>query len=252
MDLLRSTYTDVEEEEFDGEVQSPEEPSWRPEQSQSTDTKRQQIAVCSSLLSGDYSEWNAEGSQRNTVRKKDVYSSLPVTHKRSERYTKGFSGAAGRYVSKRERSHVGTNMDGSRLPEPAAASSGHTLTDVLACPPVQLATYMSMKRKVIVNTRPSAVLAEWGDHTKAAMCAHWHKPNGQLLLSASMDGSVCLWEPFQRRTCLRQWRPHGGCAVRAAAWFYDGVQVLSGGYDNNACLNDAETGTDKCTPFPPP
>ena len=200
--------------------------------------KKERIEISSSLLSGV--ENTAEVRTDLTSSKKRQYSTLPLSHQRKAYSTA--KGSDSRYISKRERNASGSTSQGNPQAIHTAGESTHTLSTIVSRPPPQLAQYMATKGKRSSSIIPSDCLATWADHSKAVIRLRWHKPHGQLLLSCGMDGNVCIWEPFQRSGCVRRWQPHGSTAVRAASWFYDGFQVLSGGYNNKATLSDAETG----------
>ncbi|CAG8459540.1 9340_t:CDS:2 [Acaulospora colombiana] len=64
---------------------------------------------------------------------------------------------------------------------------------------------------------------------------------GQVLASASMDGTVKIWDVFRSKRCVRTIRHDG--AVKDVKWDNYRNGILSGGYDQVVKLTDIETGT---------
>ncbi|XP_019374104.1 PREDICTED: WD repeat-containing protein 25 [Gavialis gangeticus] len=62
-----------------------------------------------------------------------------------------------------------------------------------------------------------------------------------MLLSASMDNTVKIWDAVDTGRCLKTYSCHS-CAVRAAQWSLCGRRILSGGFDFMLHLTDVETG----------
>ncbi|XP_028829625.1 WD repeat-containing protein 25 [Denticeps clupeoides] len=62
-----------------------------------------------------------------------------------------------------------------------------------------------------------------------------------LLLSASMDRTVKIWDAVETGRCLQTFSTHCG-AVRDVCWTPCGKRVLSGSFDNTSILTDVETG----------
>ncbi|XP_010877834.2 WD repeat-containing protein 25 [Esox lucius] len=62
-----------------------------------------------------------------------------------------------------------------------------------------------------------------------------------LLLSASMDKTVMIWDGVESGRCLKVCSSHSG-AVRDACWLPCGRRLLTGSFDNTAMLTDVETG----------
>ncbi|KAL2098689.1 hypothetical protein ACEWY4_005169 [Coilia grayii] len=64
-----------------------------------------------------------------------------------------------------------------------------------------------------------------------------------LLLSASMDRTVKIWDGAESGRCLRTMSAHSA-AVRDACWSPCGRRLLSGSFDTTATLTDVETGSE--------
>ncbi|KAL0969608.1 hypothetical protein UPYG_G00229740 [Umbra pygmaea] len=62
-----------------------------------------------------------------------------------------------------------------------------------------------------------------------------------LLLSASMDKTVKIWDGAESGRCLKVYSTHSG-AVRDACWSPCGRRLLTGSFDSTAMLTDVETG----------
>ncbi|PKU44248.1 wd repeat-containing protein 25 [Limosa lapponica baueri] len=67
------------------------------------------------------------------------------------------------------------------------------------------------------------------------------REQSHMLLSASMDKTVKVWDAVDTGCCLRTYSCHS-CAVRAARWSSCGRRILSGGFDSMLHLTDVETG----------
>ena len=78
------------------------------------------------------------------------------------------------------------------------------------------------------------------EHSKATMDIHWHPFQSQLLLSASLDGTVKLWDANEKGKCIATYDHHGS-GVRAAKWI-ENSKIVSGGYDKCCKYMNIETG----------
>ena len=80
-------------------------------------------------------------------------------------------------------------------------------------------------------------------HIQGVNCIRWNvtESNDDLLLSASMDRTVCVWDTRQGGACMQSLTCHTE-AVKDAKWSHCGSHVLSCGYDKTARLFDVETG----------
>ncbi|XP_006879236.1 PREDICTED: WD repeat-containing protein 25 [Elephantulus edwardii] len=81
-------------------------------------------------------------------------------------------------------------------------------------------------------------------HGGPVNCVQWCPvlAHSHLLLSASMDKTLKVWDAVDLGRCLRTYTLHTE-AVRAARWSPCGQRILSGGFDFTLHLTDLETGT---------
>lgn len=68
---------------------------------------------------------------------------------------------------------------------------------------------------------------------------------GNLLLSASADGTCKLWDARSTK-CLFDWHDHGNAEVANATFNASGALVVSCGADGRAFVYDTLTGTRRC------
>ena len=90
---------------------------------------------------------------------------------------------------------------------------------------------------------PKKQLYTWKGHTKGVSAIRLFPQSGHLLLSASMDSQVKLWEVYGQRRVLRTFQGHTK-AVRDVSFNNDGTRFLSASFDRTVKLWDTETG--KC------
>ncbi|CAM9646862.1 unnamed protein product [Choristocarpus tenellus] len=90
---------------------------------------------------------------------------------------------------------------------------------------------------------PKKCIHRWTGHTKGVQAISFFPGYGHLLLSASMDGTVKMWDVNGGRGQRRTYHGHTA-AVRDIAFSNDGHKFLSAGYDRFVRLWDAESG--KC------
>ena len=91
-------------------------------------------------------------------------------------------------------------------------------------------------------------------HLKPVTAVRFHpQPSMPLLLTASHDGKMCIWDWYNRKKLIGQFQSHGGCtsmtspslppdivSVQDAHWL-DDRHIISGGYDKRVVLTDATT-----------
>ena len=112
-------------------------------------------------------------------------------------------------------------------------------------------TYMHVPRDVDVNLSgeagsqdcfiPKTVIHTWTGHTKGVNAIRLFPKSGHLMLSASMDSRVKLWDVYHEGKCLRTFMGHA-LSVRDVCFNNDGTRFLSAGYDRHIKLWDTETG----------
>ncbi|XP_009068904.1 PREDICTED: WD repeat-containing protein 25-like, partial [Acanthisitta chloris] len=101
--------------------------------------------------------------------------------------------------------------------------------------------YLGSKYKV--TEVPKSLIFSMSKHSgpvnEIQWCPVWEQSH--MLLSASMDKTVKVWDAVDRGCCLKTYSCHS-CAVRAAQWSSCGRRILSGGFDSTLHLTDIETG----------
>ena len=112
-------------------------------------------------------------------------------------------------------------------------------------------TYMHIPTDVDVNLSgeageqecflPKTCIHTFRGHTKGISTLKLLPRSGHLLLSASLDTTVKLWDVYHQGQCLRTFKGHSK-AVRDIAFSNDGRRFLSAGYDRQVKLWDTETG----------
>lgn len=112
-------------------------------------------------------------------------------------------------------------------------------------------TYMHIPTDVDVNLHgepgaeeafvPKSCIHTFTGHTKGISAIRLLPQSGHLLLSASMDTKIKLWDVYHEGNCLRTFMGHSK-AVRDICFSNDGRRFLSAGYDRQIKLWDTETG----------
>ena len=80
-------------------------------------------------------------------------------------------------------------------------------------------------------------------HSQGVNCVRWNPVESNLLMSASMDHAVCVWDTHKGGVCSQRFTCHSE-AVKDSKWSLCGSQVLTCGYDKTARLFNLETGSD--------
>ncbi|KAK4995632.1 hypothetical protein LTR66_004597 [Elasticomyces elasticus] len=91
------------------------------------------------------------------------------------------------------------------------------------------------------NYAPKKLIHTYKSHTKSITQLRFFPSAGHLLLSASADSKVKLWDVYHQRELLRTYSGHTKSVVDVD-FNYDGTHFLSGSYDRQMKLWDTETG----------
>lgn len=112
-------------------------------------------------------------------------------------------------------------------------------------------TYMHVPTDVGVNLRgdpgdepcyiPQTCIHTYTGHTRGISALRLFPQTGHLMLSASMDTKVKLWDVYHQGNCLRTFLGHNK-PLRDVYFNNEGTQFLSASYDKQAKLWDTETG----------
>jgi pre-mRNA-processing factor 17 len=114
-------------------------------------------------------------------------------------------------------------------------------------------TYMHIPQDLDIDLRgdttglknfiPKKQVHTFRSHTKGITQMRFFPDSGHLLLSASQDGLVKIWDCYHDRELLRTYKGHNK-SVNDISFNNDGTQFLSASYDRMMKLWDTETG--KC------
>lgn len=112
-------------------------------------------------------------------------------------------------------------------------------------------TYMHVPQDLGINLKadaadvknyiPKKLVHTWKHHTKAINALRFFPDSGHLLLSASADNTVKIWDVYHQRELLRTYMGHSK-SVNDICFNNDGTRFLSASYDRQMKLWDTETG----------
>ena len=120
--------------------------------------------------------------------------------------------------------HCNNSLKGVELKSANISSIKTTCTDLQCRPP----------KKLHLNLE---------GHSQGVNCVRWNPVKSNLLISASMDHVVCVWDTHKSGVCAQRFTRHSE-AVKDSRWSLCGSQVLTCGYDKTARLFNLETGSD--------
>lgn len=93
----------------------------------------------------------------------------------------------------------------------------------------------------IKNFVPKKLIHTWKGHTKPVVALRFFPSSGHVMLSASADSTVKLWDVYHQRELLRTFSGHTK-ALSDITFNTSGSQFLSASYDRMIKLWDTETG----------
>ncbi|KAL8714603.1 MAG: hypothetical protein Q9220_001551 [cf. Caloplaca sp. 1 TL-2023] len=112
-------------------------------------------------------------------------------------------------------------------------------------------TYMHVPQDMDIDLRkeagtqknyiPKKLVHTWKSHTKAINALRFFPNSGHLLLSASADTKVKLWDVYHDRELLRTYSGHTK-SVTDTTFSPTGTHFLTGSYDRHMKIWDTETG----------
>ncbi|KAI9776422.1 MAG: hypothetical protein M1816_005324 [Peltula sp. TS41687] len=94
----------------------------------------------------------------------------------------------------------------------------------------------------VKNYVPKKVIHVWKEHGKAITALRFFPRSGHILLSASADTKIKIWDVYHDRDLLRTNSGHTK-AVTDLSFNHDGTRFLSASYDRHMKLWDTEYGT---------
>jgi len=107
--------------------------------------------------------------------------------------------------------------------------------------PQDLDINLTGERAETKNYCPKKVIHTYKSHTKAITQMQFFPSSGHLLLSASADSKVKIWDVYHQRELLRTYSGHTK-SVNDICFNPDGTQFLTASYDRQMKLWDTETG----------
>ncbi len=152
------------------------------------------------------------------------------------------------YVSKRERAKLTQTNSATSASTPL---TNHQLKKIdcdgslkgVTLNSEQKTENSSRKTADLVCRPPKQLQLNLEGHSQGVNCVRWNPAESNLLLSASMDHVVSVWDTHKGGACTRRLTHHTE-AVKDSRWSLCVSQVLSCGYDKTARLFNLETGND--------
>ena len=92
------------------------------------------------------------------------------------------------------------------------------------------------------NYTPKKLMHTWKQHSKAITQMRFMPASGHLLLTASADAKVLLFDVYHQRELLRSYSGHTK-SVNDVSFNHNGSRFLTASYDRQMKLWDTETGT---------
>lgn len=155
---------------------------------------------------------------------------------------------AGRYISKRERSMMGSSVASELKPPPTTVITSPVIGSI-SDSDLQSDMLSSLRSQVNEskhhNKTPERLSVSLNGHKKAVNAVHWSPTHAHLLASAGMDNSVCIWNVWSRgekKACAINYH---SAAVKDVRWSKQGLSLLACGYDCSSRLIDVEKGIEK-------
>lgn len=149
------------------------------------------------------------------------------------------------YIPKRLRQE-NSSTGGKKEYEQGESSNCHVKPDVSGKQTMRkiseiIKPYLGSKCKV--TEIPKSLVFHMFKHSSPVNEIQWCpvREQSHMLLSASMDKTIKIWDAVDTGCCLKTFSCHS-CAVRAAQWSSCGRRILSGGFDSMLHLTDVETG----------
>ncbi|KAG7224164.1 hypothetical protein INR49_019899 [Caranx melampygus] len=145
------------------------------------------------------------------------------------------------YIPKRQK--LATSVETVQPPCPAEQVPGNQTRERQIFSDVSAIVKPYLALKPGTAGVPRKLLMTLGGHQGPVNTVQWCPvPHlSHLLLSASMDKTVKVWDGAESGRCLGVYTCHSG-AVRDACWTPCGRHLLTGSFDNMAVITDAETG----------
>ena len=153
------------------------------------------------------------------------------------------------YVSKRERQKLA--QENALIPA-STISANHQLEEIgchNSLESVELKSETTSFKTTCSDLQcrpPKKLHLNLEGHSQGVNCVRWNPVESNLLISASMDHVVCVWDTHKGGVCARRFTHHSE-AVKDSKWSLCGSQVLTCGYDKTARLFNLETGSVSCS-----